>query len=85
MSWCEACNIDMRGCTCNPIIWYTPIKEVTRKELEKEYPLKDNYNQHYYVTQDGHAITEPMRAADIVAKFGPIRELEASGFKVVPA
>ncbi len=43
------------------------------------------YNQKYYVTQDGHAITEPMTAADIVAKFGAIRELESNGFKVVPA
>jgi hypothetical protein len=43
------------------------------------------YNQKYYVTQDGHAITQPMTAADIVGKFGPIRELEANGFKVVPA
>ena len=43
------------------------------------------YNQRYYVTQDGHAITEPMTAADIVAKFGTIRELEANGFRVVPA
>jgi len=43
------------------------------------------YDQRYYVTQDGFAVTEPMTAGDIVAKFGAIRELEASGFKVVPA
>jgi hypothetical protein len=49
------------------------------------YPMTAKYDQKYYVTQDGHAITEPMTAGDIVAKFGPIRELEASGFKVVPA
>lgn len=48
--------------------------------------LKESeYNQKYYVTQDGHAITEPMTAADIVARFGAIRELEANGFRVVPA
>lgn len=48
----------------------------------------DGYNwkfhQKYYVTQDNLAITEPMTAADIVAKFGPIRELENNGFRVVP-
>lgn len=41
------------------------------------------YNQRFYVTEDGHAITQPMTAADIVAKFGPIRELEAKGFRLV--
>lgn len=45
--------------------------------------IEQDYDQHYYVTKDGHAITEPMRAADIVAKFGPVRQLEADGFRVV--
>jgi hypothetical protein len=43
------------------------------------------YNPLYYLTQDGHKITEPMTAGDIVSRFGAIRELEAQGFKVVPA
>lgn len=47
--------------------------------------ITTKFNQHYYVTQDGQAITKPMTGAEIVSKFGPIRELEANGFRVVPA
>ncbi len=43
------------------------------------------YNQKYYVTDQGHAFTEPMTAGDIVSRFGPIRELEAKGFRVKKA
>lgn len=39
----------------------------------------------FYVTDGGHAITEPMSHADIVAKFGSIKELEANGFRLVKA
>ncbi len=61
------------------------MKAFCRDELYEEYMKdQDDYNQKYYVTQDGHAITEPMTAGDIVAKFGAIRELEANGFRVVP-
>lgn len=62
--------------------------EVGMKKIEEALAkiVKDyGYNAKFYVTQDGHAITEPMTAADIVAKFGAIRELEANGFRVVPA
>lgn len=57
---------------------------LTNEQLAK-LQEPDNYNQKYYVTQDGHAITLPMTVSDIIAKFGPIRELEASGFRVVKA
>ncbi len=39
----------------------------------------------YVVTVDGNAITQPLSIKEIVEQFGPIRELEAQGFRLVAA
>ncbi len=39
----------------------------------------------YYVTVDGNAITKALTIKEIVEQFGPIRELEAQGFRLQKA
>jgi hypothetical protein len=59
--------------------------DIAKKELIEVIhynPL--DYNQKYYVTEDGHKITDKMTAGEIVSRFGVIRQLEAKGFKVIP-
>jgi hypothetical protein len=37
----------------------------------------------YYVTEQGNVITKALTIAEIIAQFGPIKELEANGFRLI--
>lgn len=37
----------------------------------------------YVLLDDGHAITEPMTIEEIIEQFGSIKDLEASGIRII--
>ncbi len=39
--------------------------------------------KYYYVTQDGHVITERLSMRQVIERFGSVRELEAAGLRLV--
>jgi hypothetical protein len=58
---------------------------VNPKSYEALYKVM-GCNQRYYLTEDGHRLTDGMTVADIQAKFKKtVKELEAAGFRVIPA